>query len=100
MACDVLWLNWTVKMKSPSALLLPTTAATSGFCQTLGLIPSTARGRREGARKRRKMRRWKQELGHGTAAFTPPLCSQPPQLLSGVQIVVKLTVKLIILVDI
>lgn len=28
------WLNWTVKMKSPPALLLSTTAATSGFCQT------------------------------------------------------------------
>lgn len=40
MACDVLWLNWRVKMKSPSVLLLPTTAATSGFCQNLGSFPA------------------------------------------------------------
>lgn len=40
------------------------------------------------------------EARAGTAAFTASLCSQPPQLLAGVQTMVKLKVELIILINI
>lgn len=41
-----------------------------------------------------------QDVAPSAAAFAAPLCSQPPRLLASVQIVVKIKVKQIILINI
>lgn len=95
--------NNEISLRLPAAIcFVPATVAISGFYPARGLIPNTSRGRREGERRRR-IERWDVRAKMWCQAeLLPqlPLRSQPLQLLASVQIVVKIKVKQIILINI
>lgn len=107
----MLWLNQIVIMKSPLALLLPSALCQpqwpfQAFIRPVGLFPARpeeggkVRGGGGEGEEDGKVESGSRAVAPGTAAFTAPSLHQPPQRLASVQIVVKIKVKQIILINI